>query len=196
MTTAGEAQDPDAAEPSPGGPAPHLAALYACHHGRLRRHAETRLPSHLRHEADVALMAVFAKLVRASADGSLTQPGSWEAYLVAAVSNACVDLVRAERHDVSLDKDSPDLAELDRDAPRDPTADHAVARDEETRAIVRVTAALDNLEPRLRTIVIGKIWDTRSDRDLGRELEITGQRVGQPVQAGPTTTTGGGEARR
>jgi RNA polymerase sigma factor (sigma-70 family) len=160
-------------------PRPDVAALYVRHHARLRRHALSRLPEHLRDDADVALMNVFTNLIAKAEAGTLRQPDNWEAYLIKAVSNACISLVRAQRPEIALDQETPEIAELDRRVGGDPTAEDAVEHVDDTATIARARVALDNLEPRSRSIVIGKIWHEQSDRALGLELGITGQRVGQ-----------------
>jgi RNA polymerase sigma factor (sigma-70 family) len=167
--------------PEPAAPLPatrvDVAALYQQHHRRLRKHARQRLPNHLDHEADTALMTVFTKLLDMTIDGRLTEPDNWEAYLVRAVTNACHDIVKStSKNDEEIDEDDP---RIHRDTPTDPTGDTAADRADRAGRTRLAKAALDTLEPRLRTIAFGILGHERSNRDLGIELGLTGQRVGQ-----------------
>ena len=153
-----------------------LAALYQRYHHRLRRHAEWRLSASLQQEADAALMTVFTRLVEARADGRLKEPENWEAFLITAVSNACRDIVKAARDNDEIDDSDP---RAHRDADPDPTGDAAVDHLERAARVDHARAALETLDERARTIVIGREFHERTNRDLGKELRLTGQRVGQ-----------------
>jgi RNA polymerase sigma factor (sigma-70 family) len=153
-----------------------LAALYQRYHDRLRRYAEWSLPSSLQHEADAALMTVFTRLVHARTTGRLKEPKNWEAFLVAAVTNACRDIVKTARDNEEIDDSDP---RTHRDAEPDPTGDAAVDHLEHAARVDRARVALETLDERSRTIVIGKEGYERTNRDLGKELGLTGQRVGQ-----------------
>lgn len=162
---------PDDAGTAPAVRPPDVAALYAAHHGALRRVARSTLPLHLRAETDAALMDVFTRLVQYAAEDRLPAPASWEAYLVTAVKNACREIGRRwpveDRQDGAAD-------ELDRRTAPDPTGDTAVDRAVLTEAL----RSLAEQDPRLRLIVLA-VHEGRSRQDIGRELGITGQRVGQ-----------------
>jgi RNA polymerase sigma factor (sigma-70 family) len=173
------AQQPDDADPellSPPVTRFDVAALYRLHHGRLRRHAERALPDDLCHEADVVLMTVFTRLVNKQSLGQLTEQPNWEAYLVRAVTNACIDILKAAKNDTEIDDNDP---RVHRDARTDPTGDTAAAALDRSVDAHRARDALDTLEPRLRAVVIGKVFHERTNRDLGTELDLSGQRVGQ-----------------
>ena len=168
---------PGEAEPQPAAVRPaDLAALYQRYHHRLRRHAAANLPASLQHEADVALMTVFTRLVKARSDGRLKEPRNWEAFLVTAVTNACRDIVKTARENEEIDVSDP---RTHRDADPDPTGDAAVDHLEHAARVDRARAALEALGERSRTIVIGAEVYERTNRDLGKELGLTGQRVGQ-----------------
>ncbi|MDX5970207.1 sigma-70 family RNA polymerase sigma factor [Rhodococcus opacus] len=153
-----------------------IGALYEAHHVRLRRHAQARLPSSFHHEVDVALMTVFARLVQARAEDRLPEPRSWEAFLVAAVTRACQDLIKTARNNDEIDDNDP---RTHRDAETDPTGETAVHLVEHADRVVRASAALETLDDRSRLIVIGKDGYERTNRDIGVELGLSGQRVGQ-----------------
>lgn len=180
------AEERDAAgDPEAGfaGVPPDLAALYQRHHARLRRVAFAALPLYLHSEVDVALMTVFCRLLQLESRDELPQPSSWEAYLVRAVKNVCVDMCRVRRDDrhaefdaSALDHDS--FAGRRRDGLLDPTADMAVEGMDAEGRRERVRLAVGSLDERARVIVIGSL-DGLSNAELGRQLGISGQRVGQ-----------------
>jgi len=176
VSTAQQPDDADSELLSPPVTRFDVAALYRLHHGRLRRHAERALPDDLRHEADVALMTVFTRLVNKQSLGQLTEQPNWEAYLVRAVTNACIDILKAAKNDTEIDDNDP---RVHRDARTDPTGDTAAAALDRSVDAHRARDALDTLEPRLRAVVIGKVFHERTNRDLGTELDLSGQRVGQ-----------------
>lgn len=155
---------------------PDVAALYQRHHGHLRRHAEQHLPVHLRHEAGAALSTVFMRLLTQERDGRLAAQDNWPAYLQTAVTNACTDIIRATRAHLEIDDDD---ALVHRDTPADPTGDSVADQVDQTRTASRVRAAVNRLPERERRIVIGVVVDRRTNKHIGEELGITGQRVGQ-----------------
>lgn len=170
-------RQPAEAEPEPvAAQLVDLAALYQRYHDRLSRHARWCLPSSLQHEVDPAIMTVFTRLVDARATGRLKESKSWEAFLVAAVTNACRDIVKAARDNEKIDDSDP---RTHRDCETDPTGDAAVDHLEHAARVDLARAALQTLDGRSRTIVIGKEFHGRTNRDLGRELGLSGQRVGQ-----------------
>ncbi len=170
-------RQPAEAEPEPVAAQPvDLAALYQRYHDRLCRHARGFLPRSLQHEVDAATMTVFMRLVDARATGRLKEPRSWEAFLVAAVTNACRDIVKVTRENEEIDDSDP---RTHRDCEADPTGDGAVDHLEHAARVDLARAALQTLDERSRTIVIGKEIHRRTNRDLGRELGLSGQRVGQ-----------------
>lgn len=155
---------------------PDVGALYEEHHVRLRHHARARLPNNLRHEVDVALMTVFSRLVQARAENRLPSPRSWEAYLVTAVTRACLDIIKTARDNEEIDDGDP---RTHRDAEPDPTGDAAVDLVQYANRVALVSAALNTIDSRSRSIVIGKDGHGRTNRDIGIELGLSGQRVGQ-----------------
>jgi RNA polymerase sigma factor (sigma-70 family) len=134
------------------------------------------LSSSLQHEVDGALMTVFTRFVDDRAAGRLKEPKNWEAFLVTAVTNACRDIVKSARENKEIDHSDP---RTHRDAKPDPTGDAAVDHLEHAARVDRARAALETLDERSRTIVIGKEVYERTNRDLGKVLGLTGQRVGQ-----------------
>lgn len=156
-----------------------IAALYARYHARLRAHALRCLPRDLHHEADTALMTVFTRLVASRVEGRLEEQPNWEAYLKRSVKNACLDILKADHGDQKIDPDDP---RIHREAAADPTGDTAADRTDHHERVRRAKAALDGLDsvdPRLRIIVVGKLVNERTNRDLGQEFGLTGQRVSQ-----------------
>ncbi|MEC3975788.1 RNA polymerase sigma factor [Amycolatopsis sp. H20-H5] len=163
---------------STDGPAADPGALYLRYHETLRRYAVTKLPARLRSEADTALSIVFTRLVNCHKENQMPRPGNWEAYLHGAVHNACKDLVKARQHE-EVDDGDP---RIHRDAPHDPTADSVVEQDEhleQAERADRAKAALDALDERSRAIVIAKHARCRTNKEIGEDLNLTGQRVGQ-----------------
>jgi len=177
VSTAQQPDDPESAE-TPPAPATRvdIGPLYVQHHGRLRRHALSCLSDDLHHEADKALMIVFTRLLDSKKKGQLTEQNNWEAYLVRAVTNACLDILKTTKDDQEIDQDDP---RVHRDALPDPTGDTAADRIDRAAKARLAKPILDALEPRLRTIVLGKLIDKRTNRELGAELGLTGQRIGQ-----------------
>ncbi len=154
-----------------------VAALYARYHQRLHRQAAYVLPQHLQDEAGAAVMTVVTRLVSRNRDGHLAEPAKgWEPYLVQAVTNACLDVMKARREHDELDPEAP---YAERDAPRDPTGDTVCERLDRTEAAMRVRAALETLDPRLRAVVAAKFFHEKSNKIIGGELGLTPQRVGQ-----------------
>ena len=128
-------------------------------------------------------MTVLTRLLSLATQNRLPQPANWEAYLVHAVKNACLDNRRARRdkQHAQLDTehvDAQSYARQRRDGDLDPTAQHAVDNVDSQRQLVRARSALSRLDERTRTIVDG-VHLGRSNAELGRQLGITGQRVGQ-----------------
>ncbi len=156
---------------APAARAPDVAALYAAHHGALRRVARATLPQHLRDETGAALMDVFTRLVRYAAEDRMPAPASWEAYLVTSVKNACHDICRRSPVEIRQDEAAD---ELDRHSAPDPTGDTAV----DGAVLEQALARLAEQDPRLRLVVLA-VHEGRSKQDIGQELGITGQRIGQ-----------------
>ena len=144
-----------------------VAALYTRYHERLHRHARSTLPRYRHTDAAAAVMAVFVRLLEKARDGSLPEPHKgWEPYLVRAVTNACRDILRTKQHD---EFDGAEW-QLQRQAAERSARESRSAELEE---------ALEALNPRLRAIVVAKHYDGKTNRAIGAELGLTGQRVGQ-----------------
>ncbi|GGL76657.1 hypothetical protein GCM10011589_35910 [Modestobacter marinus] len=154
-----------------------VAALYARHHPRLLRQAQRVLPGDQQHAAGDALMTVFGRLLQQQQDGSLTEQPNWEAYLLRAVTNACLDILKSSARTQPVE-DPVDVAGQER-APADPTGDTAAQRLDDATRRRRLDAALRTLPDRQREIVLQKAALERTNRDIGRELGLSGQRVGQ-----------------
>jgi RNA polymerase sigma factor (sigma-70 family) len=171
--------DDEGGEDTLGAPPAHtdVAALYARYHPRLLRHAHSVLTDHPDLAQD-ALMTVFSRLLRRQHEGKLTEQPNWEAYLLRAVRNACLDLLDASEKAHPVEEPAPDAATQLR-APADPTGDAVAQRLDDAAKRRRVSAALTALPPRLRQIVIQKTAHGRTNADIGRELGLTGQRIGQ-----------------
>jgi RNA polymerase sigma factor (sigma-70 family) len=162
---------------SPAAPAyTDVAALYARHHGVLLRQAMSVLPEDLQDQAGDALMTVIMRLRRREQEGTLTEPANWEAYLVRAVTNACFDIIKKFPVHAPLE---PNDDRIHRDAPSDPTGDEVAERIDNSANRRRIRAALESLAPRSHDIVIAKEVEGRTNRDIGKQLGISGQRVGQ-----------------
>ena len=171
-------QEAGEAPGSTEGPAADPGALYERYHGTLRRYAEAKLPARLRSEAGTALSMVFERLLNYRKENQMPRPSNWEAYLRGAVYNACKDLTKARQAE-EVDDGDP---RMHRDALRDPTGDSAVEHFEHfehAERTDRAKAALDALDERSRAIVIGKHAHRRTNKELGDELNLTGQRVSQ-----------------
>ncbi|MFE2755357.1 RNA polymerase sigma factor [Actinosynnema sp. NPDC059335] len=156
-----------------------VPALYQRYHAVLHAYATRFLPSDRHADANDAMMTVFKRLVDMKAEGRLQEQPNWEAYLKLAVKNACLDILRTDRDHEELDPEDP---WIHREAPADPTGDtvvDAVSRQEELRLANAAFEVLDATDVRLRPIVIGKLIEERTNRDIGAQLDLTGQRVGQ-----------------
>ncbi|WP_410644614.1 sigma-70 family RNA polymerase sigma factor [Amycolatopsis sp. lyj-346] len=171
-------QEAGEAPGSTAGPAADPGALYLRYHGTLRRYATAKLPARLRSEADTALSIVFTRLVNCHKENQMPRPGNWEAYLHGAVHNACKDLAKARQHE-EVDDDDP---RIHRDVPHDPTGDSVLEQDEhleQAERTDRAKTALNALDERSRAIVIAKHAHRRTNKEIGEELNLTGQRVSQ-----------------
>lgn len=154
-----------------------LAPLYEKYKDRLERHARAVLPHYLRPDSENALMKVFAHLASLQAVDRLPEPDNWEAYLVRSVTNACKDILKARRETpAQIDDDDPILYG---DAQPDPTSQQVVDKLEKADRVRIVREAIQSLDERSQTIVIGKYYSGQNNRELGRRLGLTGQRVGQ-----------------
>jgi RNA polymerase sigma factor (sigma-70 family) len=157
-----------------------LAPVYAQFHARLRAVAITTLKgSGL--DARAAVTTVFTRLcVRAEA-GDLQLPRSgWEPYLVTAVRRASLDLLRQQRGDEPLDETSPEqAAAIRRAAEPDPTGNTAAYTTDLARRRRQLQTALARIDERDRQILNLKHWHNATNRDIGKALGVTGQRVGQ-----------------
>ncbi|GAA1292189.1 sigma-70 family RNA polymerase sigma factor [Saccharothrix xinjiangensis] len=156
-----------------------VAALYLRYHAILDGYARRYLPLQRHDDAKDAVMTVFRRLTDMKAKGTLHDQPNWEAYLKRAARNACLDIVGGNRDHEELD---PEDLRIHRDAAADPTGDSVVDAILRREKLVRAVAALDVLDAidtRLRPIVIGRLFEERTDRDIGEQLGITGQRVGQ-----------------
>lgn len=153
-----------------------LAAVYLRYHAMLRNFAGKCLPSHLKSEEDIAVATVFTRLLAKQNHGTLGDIENWEAYLVTAVRNACRDIVKLKKNEEELD--DKDMR-LHGNALSDPTSDSVIEEimQKEKQAIVRV--ALESLDDQSRRIVAGKVENNLSNAEIGRQLGLTGQRVGQ-----------------
>jgi RNA polymerase sigma factor (sigma-70 family) len=121
-------------------------------------------------------MNVFTRIAGKRDTGSMEEPENWEAFLVTAVTNACRDIVKATHPAEEIDDSEP---QTHRGIEPDPTGDAAVDRLDHATRVDRAKAALETLDERSWVIVIGKNYFDRTNRDLGKELGLTGQRVGQ-----------------
>jgi RNA polymerase sigma factor (sigma-70 family) len=155
-----------------------VAALYQRYHGTLLRQAMSVLPAHLKDQASDARTIVFTRLIQQQRAGTLTEQPNWEAYLVKAVKRACFDIIKITRKSQPTEQTVPDDADMHRAVPPDPTGDTAAERLDDAAQGRRARAALHSLPPRLREIVIARLGG-RSYRDIGKEVGLTGQRVGQ-----------------
>lgn len=155
-----------------------VAALYQRYHGTLLRQARSVLPAHLKDQASDARTMVFTRLVQQERDGTLTEQPNWEAYLVKAVKHACFDIIKITSKIEPTEQIVPDDADMHRAVPPDPTGDTAAERLDDAARGRRARAALHSLPARLREIVIARLGG-RTYRDIGKELGLTGQRVGQ-----------------
>jgi len=155
-----------------------VAALYQRYHGTLLRQATSALPAHLKDHASDARAMVFTRLVQQERDGTLTEQPNWEAYLVKAVKRACFDIIKITSKVQPTEQIVPDDAAMHRAVAPDPTGDTAAERLDDAAQGRRARAALHSLPPRLREIVIARLGG-RSYRDVGKEVGLTGQRVGQ-----------------
>jgi RNA polymerase sigma factor (sigma-70 family) len=170
-------QEAGEAPGSTDGPA-DPGALYARYHGTLRTYAEKKLPTRLQSEAGTALSIVFERLVNYRKEGRMPRPSNWDAYLRGAVDNACKDLAKTRQHE-EVDDGDP---RIHRDVPHDPTGDSVLAQDEnleQAELADRAKVALDALDERSRAIVIAKHARRRTNKEIGEELNLTGQRVSQ-----------------
>ena len=167
---------------------PSVAALYLEHGDHLRRVAAAKLGADAtRSEVTEVVQEVFADLARLLGDG---QPAvdSWRAYLTTMTSNTVVARGRARTrdrtHQQPLDTDEVDSQQYRAGiGGADPTADTVVARlvidPAEQRRDEHVARALGDLDPRSRRIIEGRYRDGLTNRTLGEELGISGQRVSQ-----------------
>jgi RNA polymerase sigma factor (sigma-70 family) len=156
-----------------------IGALYVQHHAILYAHACRALPARLHADARDALMTVFRRLSDQKEKGTLEEQPNWKAYLKTSVTNACLDIIKANPEKQELDPEDPQLHHR---APADPTGDAAVEAMSALEGRARAEAMLqilDEADARLRTIVVGKLFEERTDKDIGAKLGITGQRVGQ-----------------
>ncbi|GAA3432256.1 hypothetical protein GCM10018954_018590 [Kutzneria kofuensis] len=171
-------QEAGEAPGSTDGPVADPGALYARYHGTLKTYAEGKLPFRLRSEAGTALSIVFERLVNYRKEGRMPRPSNWEAYLHVAVGNACKTLALARQHE-EVDDGDP---RIHRDVPHDPTGDSVLQQDEyleQAERADRAKTALDALDERSRAIVIAKHAHHRTNKEIGEELNLTGQRVSQ-----------------
>jgi len=171
-----EPEDGEADHSSPAQPAhTDVAALYNRYHAVLHRQAKSTLPEYLQDQVDDALMTVFTRLRRHEQAGTLAEQANWEAYLVKAVKNACLDIIKNFPANAGVDADD---ARIYQPVAADPTGDAVTERLDDNATLRRARAALDTLDPRLHDIVIAKLQG-RTNRDIGTQHDITGQRVGQ-----------------
>lgn len=169
-------EDEEADHSSPAEPAhTDVAALYERYYGLLHRQAKSVLPEDLQDQATDALMTVFMRLRRHEQEGRLTEQPNWQAYLVTAVKRACFDIIKKFPGHEALKSDDP---RIERGLPADPTGDTVAERLDDDAMLRRARAALRSLEPRLRDIAIAKLAG-RSNRDIGRDHNISGQWVGK-----------------
>lgn len=98
-------------------------------------------------------------------------------YLLGSVRNRCIDVRRRGRRQRLVDhNDEATSAQLPSVPPDTDTTGDVVA---DADRMIAIAAALDRLEDRKRVIVEACVLHSRSNADVGRQLNITGQRVGQ-----------------
>lgn len=159
-----------------------VGALYYEYGGKIEDGARHVLEGN---DADTfdAVQTVVLKLQDMHHRGVLTPRQDWAPYLWRAGRNAALDIITTQQKlgtwTVPLDSAVDDgLADRvhDRTDGFDPVADRVVLRHD----VRRLWAAMDQLglDARGRRVVTGYWVDDLTDADLGRELGITGQRVG------------------
>jgi len=152
------------------------AALYLTHRKVMSAAARQVLGTTYASEIDSAVGEVMATRTAMHRRGGLTPVENWAAYLKQAVRNAAMAIVTKRTQVTSLDETPHAGAQLPADIGADPIGDQLLIR-------VRSAAvhnAIDQLDDRRsQRIVIGRYFDGLTDRELGDELDLTGQRVGQ-----------------
>jgi len=123
-------------------------------------------------QVEDAVSTVVATLFKMRRSGQLTPKDDWAPYLRRAASNEALRIVAAHARVSPVPDDMP-LA--DRTEGLDPVSDEATLR----AMGGRLREAVNQLEPRQRRIVHGYYWQHRTDGELGEELGLTSQRVGQ-----------------
>lgn len=150
------------------------AALYLTHRDAIWRSARKVLGSGFASEVERVVQQVAVILVRQHRDGKLTPKDNWEAYLRRVAKNEALAVIE----DLSQ-TDSLDQAEEEGRLATDPLDDPVVREAEHRGQVAALASALDRLDDRQRRIVLGSLLEEMSNRQLGSELGVTGQRIGQ-----------------
>ena len=155
-----------------------VGAIYEQHHVAMHKVALRLFGAARQKDAEDAVMGVATRLLVMKGEGTLRDQGAyWEAYLVKAVRNACVDITRKARSQGYNDETWYESTRASADL--DPVGDDVVNADERAWRRTRIHRALANLPARHRTIVERKLWNGWTNEQIGRQLSITGQAVSQ-----------------
>lgn len=157
-----------------------VAAQYQQHHEWLRRVASRHFSGRRPDLADEAISTVFIHLIELVEKMQLTDKGDkWRAYLRQMVLHRCVDLIRREN---TFRKTFP---EGDPEKPRivdhDPLGDDVASDDLAQRRQARLDEALATLSER-QTTIIRFVLSGSTNKQIGDELGISGQAVGQQLK--------------
>jgi RNA polymerase sigma factor (sigma-70 family) len=155
-----------------------VGSIYEHHHLAMHKMALRFFGEERRKDAEDAVMAVVLRLVVMKDKGTLRDQGAyWEAYLVKAVRNACLDITRKARSQMSTDETW--YGSTRRGADLDPVGDDVVDAAELAWRVVWMQQALTTMPDRHRKILQRKFWNGWTNEQIGRQLGITGQAVSQ-----------------